>query len=112
MGVSWLLPLSFSCLAELSPSQLFAIFTGFMYNDIFSLSLHLAKSQFRWPTDFEKGTVVEAIQTAARYPFGIDPAWHGTDNALIFTNSLKMKMSVVIGVIHVSSAVEGGRADC
>lgn len=72
-----------------------------MYNDIFSLSLHLAKSQFRWPTDFEKGTVVEAIQTAARYPFGIDPAWHGTDNALIFTNSLKMKMSVVIGVIHV-----------
>ncbi|SCV69120.1 BQ2448_2140 [Microbotryum intermedium] len=84
---------------------LFAIFTGFMYNDIFSLSLNLAPSQFRWPTEFEPGTVVEGIQTSHRYPFGIDPAWHGTDNALIFTNSLKMKMSVVIGVIHMSFAI-------
>lgn len=73
-----------------------------MYNDIFSLSLKMAKSQFQWPSDFEEGTAVEALQTSARYPFGIDPAWHGADNALIFTNSLKMKMSVVIGVIHVS----------
>lgn len=81
---------------------IFAVYTGFLYNDIFSLSLTFAKSQFRWPTDFTEGQSVEAIQTAARYPFGIDPAWHGTDNALIFTNSLKMKMSVVIGVIHVS----------
>ncbi|KAK4705814.1 V-type H+-transporting ATPase subunit a, partial [Phenoliferia sp. Uapishka_3] len=84
---------------------LFAIFTGFIYNDIFSLSLNLAKSQFEWPSDFNEGDVVEAIQTAYRYPFGIDPAWHGADNALIFTNSLKMKMSVVMGVIHMSFAI-------
>lgn len=73
-----------------------------MYNDIFSLSLVLAKSQFTWPTIFKEGDLVEGIQTAARYPFGIDPAWHGADNALIFTNSLKMKMSVILGVLHVS----------
>ncbi|KAL8283216.1 hypothetical protein RQP46_005994 [Phenoliferia psychrophenolica] len=84
---------------------LFAIFTGFIYNDIFSLSLNLAPSQFRWPTDFKAGDVVEGIQTAARYPFGVDPAWHGADNALIFTNSLKMKMSVVMGVLHMSFAI-------
>ncbi|KAM0756349.1 V0/A0 complex, 116-kDa subunit of ATPase [Meredithblackwellia eburnea MCA 4105] len=84
---------------------LFAIFTGFMYNDIFSLSLNLAKSQFRWPTDFKEGDLVEAIQTTNRYPFGLDPSWHGAANALIFTNSLKMKMSIVMGVIHMSFAI-------
>ncbi|KAM0792422.1 hypothetical protein ACM66B_005099 [Microbotryomycetes sp. NB124-2] len=83
----------------------FAVFTGFMYNDIFSLSLNMAPSQFRWPTDFEEGAAVQAIQTDNRYPFGLDPAWHGADNSLIFTNSLKMKMSVVIGVIHMTSAI-------
>lgn len=72
-----------------------------MYNDIFSLSLNFAPSQFEWPTVYGKG-VVEAIQTNARYPFGIDPTWHGADNALIFTNSLKMKMSIILGVLHVS----------
>lgn len=77
-----------------------------MYNDIFSLSFNFGNSQFRWPSDFEEGQAVEAIQTGKRYLFGLDPAWHGADNALIFTNSLKMKMSVVIGVIHVSLAVD------
>ncbi|GAA5830204.1 hypothetical protein JCM11251_001267 [Rhodosporidiobolus azoricus] len=82
---------------------LFAIYTGFIYNDIFSLSLHLGPSQWRWPHDADGP--VEAIQTASRYFFGIDPGWHGADNILIFTNSLKMKMSVVMGVIHMSFAI-------
>jgi len=81
---------------------LFALFTGFMYNDIFSLSLTIFKSGWNWP---QGEGVIAAVSNGSVYPFGIDPAWHGADNALIFTNSLKMKMSVIMGVIHMSFAI-------
>lgn len=69
-----------------------------MYNDIFSLSLTLAPSAWKWTPGNPDGQL-----TNNRYPFGLDPGWHGADNALIFTNSLKMKMSIILGVIHVRS---------
>ncbi|POY70214.1 hypothetical protein BMF94_6797 [Rhodotorula taiwanensis] len=81
----------------------FAIYTGLIYNDIFSLSLVIGPSQWRWPDDVTGA--VEAIQTNTRYWFGLDPGWHGADNSLIFTNSLKMKMSIVLGVLHMSFAI-------
>lgn len=81
---------------------LFAIFTGFMYNDIFSKSFWIWQSGWQWPEKIE-GTVT-AISTGRVYPFGIDPLWSGAENALIFINSYKMKMSIIIGVIHMSFA--------
>ena len=77
----------------------FSMFTGLIYNDIFSKSMTLWDSAWEWP--HENGTVT-AIQHGT-YPFGLDPAWHGSDNALVFSNSYKMKMSIIIGVIHVST---------
>ena len=78
----------------------FSIYTGLMYNDIFSKSLHLWHSGWDWPTA-DGNDSIEAISNGHVYPFGLDPAWHESDNALVFTNSYKMKMSVVLGVIHV-----------
>ena len=77
----------------------FSIYTGLIYNDIFSKTLHIWPSSWTFPVT--NGTAVGALNDN-RYPFGLDPGWHGADNALVFTNSYKMKMSVVLGVIHVS----------
>ena len=78
----------------------FSIYTGLLYNDIFSKSLHLFHSGWSWPEPAGSGMVV-ARANGHVYPFGLDPGWHGADNGLVFTNSYKMKMSIVLGVIHV-----------
>lgn len=77
---------------------LFSIFTGFVYNDIFSKGMHLFHTGWTWPHG--NGTI-EAVRNGHTYIFGIDPTWHGAENSLIFINSYKMKMAIIFGVIHV-----------
>ncbi|OCF31307.1 V-type H+-transporting ATPase subunit I [Kwoniella heveanensis CBS 569] len=81
----------------------FSVYTGLMYNDIFSKSLHLFQSGWEWPRG-ETGLVL-AERTGHIYPFGLDPGWHGADNSLIFNNSYKMKLSIILGVIHMTFAI-------
>ncbi|KAJ7272866.1 V-type ATPase, V0 complex, 116kDa subunit family [Mycena rebaudengoi] len=83
---------------------LFSMYTGLMYNDIFSKSLHLFHSGWDFPP-WENKTRIYATPNGHTYPFGLDPGWHGSDNGLVFTNSYKMKMSVVLGVIHMTFAL-------
>ncbi len=39
------------------------------------------------------------------YPFGVDPVWGVAENNLNYINSLKMKISVIIGVVHMTLGV-------
>jgi V-type H+-transporting ATPase subunit a len=85
----------------------FAVYAGFLYNDFFSIGLTLFQSRWTHPEPmppqgspivYEHAYDIKNNGGLGPYPFGLDPAWHGADNELIFMNSLKMKMSVIIGV--------------
>ena len=46
------------------------------------------------PEAFSDGLAMTSSQP---YPFGIDPTWHGTRTELQFLNSVKMKLSILLG---------------
>lgn len=82
---------------------IFSIYTGFLYNDIFSKSFTIFPSQWKWPDNIQQGQSVEAsLKEGYRFPIGLDWNWHEAENSLLFSNSLKMKMSVLLGWAHVS----------
>lgn len=84
----------------------FSLFTGLVYNDAFSKSMTLFSSawEYRRPDGWQEGQSVEAVlnTNGYRYPFGVDWAWHGTENDLLFSNSYKMKMSIILGWAHMT----------
>ncbi|ORX79440.1 ATPase V0/A0 complex [Anaeromyces robustus] len=84
----------------------FSIFTGLVYNDCFSKPLNLFTQNtysYKEIGNSTEGGVSLATELGTyqrTYAFGMDPAWVDAENKLVFQNSYKMKMSVVIGVIH------------
>ncbi|XP_073345719.1 V-type proton ATPase 116 kDa subunit a isoform X7 [Pagrus major] len=96
---------------------LFSVYTGVIYNDCFSKSLNMFGSGWsvrpmfgpkgaNWTVETLDGNSVLQLDPAVPgvfngpYPLGIDPIWNVATNKLTFLNSFKMKMSVILGVIH------------
>lgn len=76
----------------------YSMFTGLLYNDVFSQSLSIFKSQWEWETVEKPGQMVTAhLRSSYRYPFGLDWAWHDSGNELLFSNSYKMKLAILMG---------------
>uniref|UniRef100_A0A8C7NNJ6 V-type proton ATPase subunit a n=1 Tax=Oncorhynchus mykiss TaxID=8022 RepID=A0A8C7NNJ6_ONCMY len=82
---------------------LFSVYTGAIYNECFSRGLSPFSSG--WHNNFlSLDPNITGVFTGP-YPFGIDPVWGMSNNHLTFLNSYKMKMSVIIGVIHMTFGV-------
>uniref|UniRef100_A0A8C5MWQ6 V-type proton ATPase subunit a n=1 Tax=Leptobrachium leishanense TaxID=445787 RepID=A0A8C5MWQ6_9ANUR len=103
---------------------IFSIYTGLIYNDCFSKALNLFGSSWsvrpmfnsrdNWTEDLLKHVSVLQLNPNVTgvfngpYPFGIDPIWSIATNKLTFLNSFKMKMSVILGIIHMLFGVTLG----
>ncbi|KAK2762073.1 H(+)-transporting V0 sector ATPase subunit a [Arachnomyces sp. PD_36] len=82
---------------------IFSMYTGLIYNDIFSKAFTVFPSAWEWPEDFNEGeTVTAQLKGDYRYPFGLDWSWHETENELLFSNSFKMKLSIIFGWAHMT----------
>ncbi|KAK6491800.1 V-type proton ATPase 116 kDa subunit a [Huso huso] len=96
---------------------IFSVYTGFIYNDCFSKTFNIfgsawnVKAMFKpngpWSNHslhdsavLQLDPAVPGVFSGYPYPFGIDPIWNIASNKLTFLNSYKMKMSVIVGVLH------------
>ena len=79
--------------------SIFAIFCGFMYNEFFAIPLNIFGTCY---TSEKNGELILEKKSGEKcvYPMGLDPSWIGTMNELTYTNSLKMKLSIIVGVLH------------
>ncbi|KAI3767091.1 hypothetical protein L2E82_17176 [Cichorium intybus] len=87
--------------------SIFSIYTGFIYNEFFSVPYDLfGQSAYdcRDPS-CRDATTMGLIKVRETYPFGVDPVWHGTRSELPFLNSLKMKMSILLGVAQMNLGI-------
>ncbi len=84
--------------------SIFGIFCGFMYNEFFAIPLNLFGTCYTSKKNGElilsKEHRINAPDKKCVYPIGLDPSWIGTVNELTYTNSLKMKLSIIVGVLH------------
>ncbi|KAJ7344130.1 hypothetical protein JRQ81_000080 [Phrynocephalus forsythii] len=98
----------------------FSIYTGFIYNECFSKATTIFPSawsvaamanQSDWSSEYIKENPALFLDPNITgvfngpYPFGIDPIWSLAVNHLTFLNSFKMKMSVILGIVHMTFGV-------
>ena len=88
---------------------LFGAFTGVMYNEAFAFPMGWFFGGTHWVATDDRGecTGNGCVQVPSIYPVGVDPLWHYCQNSvkISFFNSLKMKISIVVGVIQMSLGI-------
>ncbi|UJR34867.1 hypothetical protein I4U23_027645 [Adineta vaga] len=102
---------------------IFSIYTGLMYNDVFSKSMNIFGSAWRVkfddtillkadsvtleanPTPYADAPHYVQMYSGNPYAIGLDPIWQISVNKITFTNSIKMKFAIIIGIIQMSFGV-------
>jgi len=105
----------------------FSIYTGSIYNEFLSLPMNMFASMWNaecpdttcagpnatqrfYSFYLENITTFDPVEAgwkrdsyyvpAYSYPYGVDPDWYEKSNKLDYYNSLKMKLSIILGVIQ------------
>ncbi|CAI0382968.1 unnamed protein product [Linum tenue] len=87
--------------------SIFSIYTGFIYNEFFSVPFELFGPSAYSCRDLSCKDAYTSglVKVRDTYPFGVDPKWHGTRSELPFLNSMKMKMSILLGVAQMNLGI-------
>tara|TARA_R110002050_G_scaffold115831_1_gene232142 strand:+ start:235 stop:1038 length:804 start_codon:yes stop_codon:yes gene_type:complete len=91
--------------------SLFSLYCGFMYNEAFGIPVQLFPSMWVQNPKAPAGPGCPGPcdlvpdPSGYVYPFGADPIWHEAQNTLFYFNSLKMKMSVLLGVAQMVTGI-------
>ncbi|CAN6692523.1 unnamed protein product [Malus baccata var. baccata] len=87
--------------------SLFSIYCGLIYNEFFSVPFHIFGGSAYKCRDAacSEAHTIGLIKYRDPYPFGVDPSWRGSRSELPFLNSLKMKMSILLGVVQMNLGI-------
>ncbi|XAR60485.1 hypothetical protein NMG60_11033890 [Bertholletia excelsa] len=87
--------------------SLFSIYCGLIYNEFFSVPYHIFGGSAYKCRDAtcSDAHLVGLVKYQDPYPFGVDPSWRGSRSELPFLNSLKMKMSILLGVAQMNLGI-------
>ena len=94
-----------------------ATYCGSIYNEFFAIPTNVFGTCYNRNTQYyctNQGysnatdappEIFTRISPECTYPFGMDPIWSVTNNKLTFVNSVKMKMSVIFGIFHMTIGI-------
>jgi len=87
--------------------SIFSIYCGLIYNEFFSVPFNIFGPSAYACRDASCRDAYSTglIKVREAYPFGVDPVWHGSRTELPFLNSLKMKLSILIGVTQMNLGI-------
>jgi len=96
---------------------LYAMWMGALYNEFFAVTMDFGSAWRVTPNTTDLNIVMKHYGPNGTYTFGVDPVWKGASNELLYDNSVKMKMSIIVGVIqmtvgiflHLLNAIEFGK---
>ncbi|CDP08938.1 unnamed protein product [Coffea canephora] len=87
--------------------SIFSIYCGLIYNEFFSVPFHIfGESAYKCrDSSCSDARSIGLIKSRDPYPFGVDPSWRGSRTELPFLNSLKMKLSILLGVVQMNLGI-------
>lgn len=75
----------------------FSFYCGIIYNDFTSIPLYVLEDSCYVHDPLSNSMVLKDKDCV--YKVGLDPSWYMGKNELTYVNSLKMKISVILGVL-------------
>lgn len=82
-----------------------AFFVGWCYNDFMSIPIELPHGSCYETVQYRGEAPQIELMEDCVYPIGFDPKWYVSSNGLTNFNSMKMKLSVILGVAQMTLGI-------